>query len=130
MDIEQFYDADPRRRHSEELEFGREWRDAGKRVEISWVADTGEVYSMTEPRAGMVSGIFGDEYVSDVPDESLVVEVLGVVAGRDAIEAVMSGWQDAMTGDDSVAWVRQRVAQAATELQDPPGAPSHDFPAD
>ena len=28
MDIEEFYDADPRRRESEEIEFGREWSDA------------------------------------------------------------------------------------------------------
>ena len=27
MDIEGFYDADPRRRHSEEINFGRDWTD-------------------------------------------------------------------------------------------------------
>ena len=32
MDIEEFYAADERRRHSAELEFGRDWSDAGGRV--------------------------------------------------------------------------------------------------
>jgi hypothetical protein len=27
MDIEQFYDADPRRRASDEIQFGREWTE-------------------------------------------------------------------------------------------------------
>ena len=50
MDIEEFYDADPRRRESEEIEFGREWSDAsGMRTELSWVAATGELYAMAEP---------------------------------------------------------------------------------
>ena len=29
MDIEEFYDADPRRRASEEVAFGHEWTDGG-----------------------------------------------------------------------------------------------------
>ena len=50
MDIEQFYEADERRRRSEELELGTEWHDAtGARYEVSWVADTGELYVMFEP---------------------------------------------------------------------------------
>ncbi len=54
MDIEEFYDADPRRRESDEIEFGREWKDAnGMRTELSWVAATGELYAMAEP-AGSV----------------------------------------------------------------------------
>ena len=47
MDIEEFYDADPRRRASDEVRFGDEWTDAdGGRYEVLWVADTGEVYAM------------------------------------------------------------------------------------
>jgi hypothetical protein len=49
MDIEEFYDQDPRRRASDEIEFGREWSENDRRFEVSWVADTGEVYVMAEP---------------------------------------------------------------------------------
>ena len=50
--------------------------------------------------------------------------------GRDAIEAVMSGWEarDAERRTAS-AWVRERVANAATEMGDPPADPSDDLPA-
>ncbi|MFN8035625.1 MAG: hypothetical protein U0V73_06810 [Acidimicrobiia bacterium] len=44
-DITDFYDADPRRRESKELEFGNQWHDAaGYRYKLSWVEDTGELY--------------------------------------------------------------------------------------
>src|SRR5207245_1005513 len=49
MDIEEFYDQDPRRQASEEIEFGREWYENDERFEVAWVADTGEVYAMAEP---------------------------------------------------------------------------------
>ena len=130
MDLEQFYAADERRRHSEELEFGRDWSDENARCEVSWVEATGELYVMREPRAALLTGLFSDEYTSDVPVEQLTVDVLGVVDGRAAIQAVMSGWEDAMPGENSIAWVRERVAHAATETHDPPASPSDDMPAD
>ena len=50
MNIEEFYDADERRRESPELELGNEWRDAdGYRYDLSYVVDTGELYSMAAP---------------------------------------------------------------------------------
>ena len=102
MDIEEFYDQDPRRRASEEIEFGRDWYEDDMRFEVGWVADTGEVYAMAEPynRKG-------------VSTESLTVEILGVIQGRDAIEATFAGWEDAMSQPDGLAWVRARVTGAA-----------------
>jgi len=45
MNIEEFYEADERRRRSEEIELGSEWLDRdGVRHEVSWIADTGELY--------------------------------------------------------------------------------------
>ena len=128
MDLEQFYAADERRRHSEELEFGRDWSDEHGRCEVSWVEATSEVYLMSEPRAALLTGLFSDEYTSEVPVQQLAVEILGVVAGRAAIEAVMSGWQEAMPGENSIAWVRDRLANAASEANDPPAEPSDDLP--
>jgi hypothetical protein len=102
MDIEEFYDQDPRRQASEEIEFGREWYENDERFEVAWVADTGEVYAMAEPynRRGVTT-------------ESVTVEVLAVIEGREAINSVLMGWQAAMSQPDSLAWVRARVAGEA-----------------
>ena len=99
MDIEQFYDADPRRRASDEIQFGREWTEGPMYFEVAWIADTGELYAMAEPyeRRG-------------VSTEQVTVEILAVLEGRAVIDTVMAGWQDAMPGDDSLAWVRARAA--------------------
>jgi hypothetical protein len=99
MDIEEFYDQDPRRQASEEIEFGREWYENDERFEVAWVADTGEVYAMAEPysRRG-------------VSTQSVTVEVLAVIEGREAINSVLTGWQAAMSQPDSLAWVRARIA--------------------
>ena len=81
MDIEEFYAADERRRHSAELEFGRDWTEAGSRCEVSWVEDTGELYLMREPASTVVGDAFGDMRVLNVSEHDLVVEVLGVIEG-------------------------------------------------
>jgi len=130
MDLEAFYSADERRRHSTELEFGRDWHDAGGRCGVSWVEDTGELYVMREPAANVVGDAFGDMVVQHVSEHQLGVEIIGVVAGRDAIEGVMSGWEDAMPQADGVAWLRDRVAHAAEHTADAPGAPSDTLPDD
>lgn len=129
MDLEQFYSQDERRRHSEELEFGRDWSDQNGRSEVSWIEVTGEVYAMLEPTAEYWADGVGGMHKGDISEHSLVIEVIGVVNGRDAIEAVMSGWEDAMTSDSSLQWVRDRVANASKELNDPPANPSDDLPS-
>ena len=99
MDVEEFYEEDPRRQTSDEVEFGRDWYEGDMRFEVAWVADTGEVYAMAEPysRRGITT-------------ESVTVEVLGVVDGREAIDARLTGWQDAMHDSDGLAWVREHVS--------------------
>ena len=130
MDIEAFYAADERRRHSSELEFGREWHDASGRCEVSWVEDTGELYVMREPAATVVGDAFGDMRVLKMSEHELGVEVLGVVSGRDAIEAVMSGWEQAMPQPDGLSWLRDRVANAGDHANDTPATPSEELPED
>jgi hypothetical protein len=102
MDIEEFYDQDPRRRASDEIEFGQEWSENGQRFEVSWIADTGEVYVMAEPYSRR-----------EISTESVTVEVLAVIEGRDAINSVLAGWREAMAKPNSLGWVRERVAGAA-----------------
>jgi hypothetical protein len=102
MDIEEFYEQDPRRRASDEIEFGREWSENDRRFEVSWVADTGEVYVMAEPYSR-----------HEISTESVTVEVLGAIEGRDAITSALAGWPEAMAKPNSLAWVRERVAGAS-----------------
>ena len=130
MDIEEFYAADERRRHSAELEFGRDWSDAGLRAEVSWVEDTGELYLMREPGGGVVGDAFGDMVVRHVSEHDLGVEILGVVEGRDAVSAVMSGWEQQMPKPDGVAWLRDRIDTADEHLRDLPATPSEVLPED
>ena len=94
MDVEEFYEQDPRRRASDEIEFGREWYEDDMRFEVAWVADTGEVYAMAEPYSRR-----------EISTESVTVEILGVIEGRDAVNSVLMGWQDAMSQPESLAWV-------------------------
>ncbi len=52
MDIDEFYDADPRRRTSRELAYGVGWAQGsppGRVADLFWVEDTGELYLMFEP---------------------------------------------------------------------------------
>jgi hypothetical protein len=98
MDVEEFYEQDPRRQASDELEFGRDWYEGDMRYEVAWIADTGEVFAMAEPssRRGITT-------------ESVTVEVLGIVDGRDAVVSALAGWEDAMTQPEGLAWVRTHV---------------------
>jgi hypothetical protein len=56
--------------------------------------------------------------------------VLGVVAGRDAVQAVMSGWEQAMAGADGLAWLTDRIAHAQEHTHDAPATPSEVLPED
>ena len=113
MDIEEFYDADPRRRASEEVPFGHEWTDHdGRRYEVMWIADTGEVYAMFEPVEPIASDAVGDIFVQHLPTSAVTVEVIGVVASRDEIDGLFAGWEDEMGKPGSIDWVRARVPAA------------------
>jgi hypothetical protein len=122
MDIEEFYEADERRRRSEEIELGTEWHDAdGARYELSWVADTGELYVMREPTAPMTSDPFGDIYDSSVHLDAITVAVVGWIADRGRLEQVLEGWEEAMNSPGSIAWLAERLRQQSIPRR-PPGA--------
>jgi len=110
LDIEEFYDADPRRRASEEIPFGHEWTDANSgRYEVMWIADTGEVYAMFEPVEPISSDGIGDLVVQHMPVSAVTVEVLTTVATREEIDRRLSGWETAMPDLGSIAWVRAQL---------------------
>ena len=118
MDIEQFYDEDSRRRSSVEVEFGQDWRDAhGVRYELSWVEDTGELYVMREPApsgwATPFGGIHarGSHSTDEKELEGMTVEVVGNVPSREEVERLLEGWQQAIEGPGSVAWLVGRLRE-------------------
>lgn len=120
MDIEQFYDADPRRRPSAELELGTEWHDKhGVRYELNFIEDTGELYVMQEPPPMHEwADPFGGIHLRDTADwdERLGVRVIANIDSVDKLHQIVQGWQDAMSKDSSVEWLaeRLRVAGVAT----------------
>jgi hypothetical protein len=121
MDIEQFYSADERRRQSAEIEFGTEWRDAkGNRYELSWVEDTGEMYTMLElvPEADSWTP-FGDVEVENLPVDRLIVMIIGFVPERTDVEQILDGWQEAMAKPDGISWVADRLKQAGVPRSAP-----------
>lgn len=110
MDIEEFYAQDERRRRSAEIELGTDWHDTdGARYELSWVADTGELYVMREPDVPMTEDPFGDVYRSNVPVGEITVAVVGWIPEQGAVEEVLRGWEEAMAGPNSVAWIAERL---------------------
>ncbi len=118
MDIEDFYDADPRRRSSVEVELGQDWRDAhGVRYELSWIEDTGELYVMREPVPSGWATPFGGIHVygahsADEKElEAMSVAVIAIVPTREEVEKLLDGWQQAMESPDSVAWVVHRLRE-------------------
>jgi hypothetical protein len=117
VDIEQFYDEDPRRRASAEVEYGRDWHDAaGNRYEASWVADTGELYVMGEPPEAGGLDAFGDWFAAPMSPHAITVRVLTRVADRESVETALAGWERAMAEPDSTAWLVTRLRDAGLAL--------------
>src|SRR3954447_1959167 len=110
--IAAFYDADPRRRESDEVEYGDGWTrhsDQQATFRLSHVLETGELYAVREPHPGGILARFLDQLNVDQADvDQLTVEVLAVLPPEEA-DRLLEGWPDAMTGTDSLPWVYQRL---------------------
>lgn len=115
MNIEEFYDADERRRESQELELGSDWSDAtGRRYDLGYVVATGELYLMAAPVAEVYEDTFGDTGVIPEQVDELSVEILGIVPTTDEMHTLLEGWQSAMSTRGSVEWLRSKLRNVAT----------------
>jgi hypothetical protein len=122
MDIEEFYSTDERRRQSAEVELGTNWFDAkGNRYELSWVEDTGELYTMLEliPEADSFTP-FGDIEVENLPVDRVLVMVVGHIPTLEGVEDVLSGWPQQMTQPDGISWVAERLRENGVPAAPPP----------
>ena len=123
MDIEQFYDADPRRRPSTEVEFGTEWKDAHDvRYELDWIEDTGELYTMREPVPPEREDPFGGIHVvtgDSAPVDGITVVVLANIATREQVEEVLRGWEQAIDEPNSISWLVARLRDSGLAPSSP-----------
>jgi hypothetical protein len=128
MDIDEFYEADPRRRASAELELGTEWRDAdGVRYELNYVEDTGELYVLREPEPHESGDPFGGIHFSLPHDHehTVTVHVIAKIASVDEVHAILKGWQEQVNGTNGTHWLGQRLREAGVAA-DPSGDPVAD----
>jgi hypothetical protein len=126
VDIEEFYDADERRRRSAEIELGIDWHDVHDvRYELNWIQDTGELYVMREPPphewGDPVGGIHVD-VSSHAPLDGMTVAVIGHIETRMELERILAGWETSMAETNSTNWLaeRLRAAGAAVESENAP----------
>ena len=132
MDIDQFYDADPRRRESDELTYGLNWassQDSRHLWDLFWVRDTGELYLMSKPAPPRwLPLLAGDRHprhnrtkTGEAPaapagdeDQDLGVEIIAEVDSEERLDEILSGWESAVKTRDGIDWVRERVKGVAT----------------
>jgi hypothetical protein len=122
MDIDEFYEGDPRRRRSAELELGGEWMDADDvRHELNYVEDTGELYVLREPAPHVNEDPFGGLYVSASPDydHKMTVHVIAKIATKVDVHRILDGWQEAMKTPDGANWLGERLRGAGVAVNLP-----------
>jgi hypothetical protein len=112
MDIGEFYDGDPARRESEEINFGDGWSteaDQHSTYRANWIRETGELYVVREPHPGGLFARYLDQLdIDQVETDALTVEVLGRFSDEEAAQRALAGWEDAMNHHDSLSWLRAR----------------------
>ena len=119
VDIEEFYDADPRRRPSAELELGSEWKDKhGVNHELNYVEDTGELYVLREPAPHVSEDPFGGLHVSTQPgyENKLTVHIIAKIDSVERLHQILDGWPEAMPRDDGADWLGERLRSAGVAI--------------
>jgi hypothetical protein len=109
MDLEAWYQQNEARRESAEFEFGDSWSDKDDTFyELTWVEATGELYLMAEPESELYEDAFGDFYVGEGNVDDLTVVVIARLGSLEAVETALAGWEEAMSQENSLAWLYAR----------------------
>lgn len=116
MDIAEFYDGDPRRRESPEVQFGDGWsteEDKHSTYRAEWLAETGELYIVREPHPGGLFARYLDQLDVDQADtQQLTVEILRRFDDEAHVRSALAGWEEEMTNPESLSWLRERAHDA------------------
>jgi hypothetical protein len=91
--VEAFYDADPRRRRSLEIDYGVMWRDGDKTWptwKVSLCTDTGEIYAAAQ---------------SGPSNMTHTVYLLADGLTQDACEELLEGWEERCGHPKSFDWI-------------------------
>jgi len=115
MDIDQFYDEDPRRRHSEEVVFGDQWiDDDGDRWRIGWIRDTGELWAMFEPAEIPVSFVppAGPQWWPPVKGHDVTTFVLATISDEARVRELVGDWQSQQNEVDGFEQLASRLDEA------------------
>jgi hypothetical protein len=94
---EAFYAESSARERSPEVDFGVMWHGDSPwpQYRVSWVEATGELYALCLARGA------GDK-----------VRVLGVVRGRETVDALLAGWAE--LADSNLDWITARLEERRT----------------
>lgn len=100
VDETAFQTADPRRRTSDEIDFGATWRTVGSEDawRLAWLRETGELYLCQ---------------AAGYPGPSSHVRVLAVIPAEHDLDLVLDGWREYRDREDGLAWLRSRVSPQA-----------------
>ncbi|HEV2756548.1 MAG TPA: hypothetical protein VG318_12330 [Actinomycetota bacterium] len=121
--IDRFY-ADERRRGSEEIRFGSQWRTPAWpsfEFAVFWVADTGELCALRSPIRDVASDGPVTRFVLGVPphtnpqplgDHEVTVEVLASLTAAEVDER-LSGWESHHRDPDGFDWLRRALVPSA-----------------
>lgn len=95
-----FETADPRRRTSDEVDFGATWRAAGSDDvwRLAWLRETGELFLCS---------------AAGYPGPSQQVRVLAVIPSERDLDLVLDGWRDHRSDEDGLGWLRTRITAPA-----------------
>jgi hypothetical protein len=121
LNINEFYDGDPRRRSSSEIAYGSDWRDpsdASTRYALYWIEGTREIYLMRRPQPPLppIPNMPGDAalpLVWVIDRAAVRVEVLGWADDRHALDQALAGWEDHMSDPNGVQWIRESLKNAS-----------------
>lgn len=110
-----FYEQNPLRRSSDEVDLGDGWSDASDSTctySVFWIEDTGEVYALRVPRSGVTvmdgAGDFGFTGNAFAPT---TVVVLGRAATRDELDRRLGESPTMVNDSDGVGWIKRQLNQ-------------------
>lgn len=111
--VDRFYDENPLRRDSPELDLGDGWRDAAQprcTFTVFWLEHTGEIYALRVPNpTAMVPDGAGDFGFGGTGFAPATVEVLGRTRTRQELDVRLGERHTKIADPDGIGWIRSQL---------------------